>query len=179
MANTANQSSYGFSFSRAMLAGFLATLLIEILIYIQGQNPALSMGKMILGPDSMPLFMYIAGGGFCLLVGLIFALFYALIIAPMRFMSDLIQGILFAGIMTAISIYTFPRLQDIFDVVLKRQPEVALVKLQEESTEFVKAEESPEEESKEGKKGMLLYNYMNHLIYALAVIVVYRQRKRE
>lgn len=197
-----SHEGYSFSFGRAIVGGFFATLLIEILIYLQGQNPALMLGKMILGSDANLSYIYLAGGAFCLLVGLIYALFYALILAPMRFISDFIQGILLAVIMTAIAVFTFPKLQGMIDTVMGRHTEVQAVgeaqvakqvqeNHKEAGTEGEKESEKgnevastkdlvqskKEDAAKEDHKKELLYNFMNHLIYAFALITIYRQRR--
>lgn len=167
--------SYRFSFGRAIFAGFLATLLIEILMYIQGQNSALTLGKMVLGSEATTTYIYLAGAAFCLLVGIIFALFYALILAPMKFMSDFITGIIFAGIMTALAVYTSPKLPQIVEKVMKKQSEVALMQTEEKSTEVAKTEDLVQSDIKKDEKHELLNSFMIHLIFAYAVIVIYRQ----
>lgn len=178
---------YRFSFSRAIWAGFVTTLLIAILNFLQGHDNALIIGKMMLGSEAKPVYVHMAGGAFCFLVGIVFALFYALIIAPMRFMSDFVQGILFAVIMTIIAFFTFPKLQTIFDAVLKREPGSSAVQTQAQGTELAKVDEEiktekPEEKSSETNKNdmkkELLDNFINHLIYALSVIVIYRQCRK-
>ncbi len=186
-----SSGGYHFSFGRAIVGGFFATLLLEILIYLQGQNPALTLGGMILGPEANMSYIYAVGGGFCLLVGIVYALLYALILAPMRFISDFIQGILLAAILTAIAIFMFPKMQSIFDTVLGKHTEV-------EAQSVAKAPEEPEKGTevattkevvqnkdegqsnldKEDNKKQLLNNFMNHLIYAFALIVIYRQSRK-
>ncbi|PWU05313.1 MAG: hypothetical protein C5B43_03520 [Verrucomicrobia bacterium] len=181
-----SSNGYSFKFGRALAAGFFATLLLEILILLQGQNPSLAIGKMLLGTEANFWTIILAGAGFCLLVGILYALLYALILAPMRVIPDFVQGLIFAAILTVVAILTFPKLQNLIDTALKRHTEIkAVVAVPEEtekSTEIAKTEEpkgiNAPETKEANKKNEILHNFMNHLIYALSVIVIYRQRKR-
>lgn len=173
---------------KAIFAGIVATILLEVLIYFQGQNSPLMLGSMILGSQVSPTYIYLVGGTVCLLVGIIYAILYALLLAPMHFMPDLIQAIIFAAVMTVIAIFAFPKLQTIVDTVAGRHSQVQMSAQTAieagTSTEIVKSEgesevktQSPAQESM-GMKQMVLLNFMNHLIYAFSVIVVYRRCKR-
>lgn len=175
-----------FCFGKAIFAGIIATLFLQIIMFLQGHNSPFELGKMILGPQAMPAYIYLAGGAFCLLVGTIFALFYALVIAPMHFIHDFVQAIIFATIMTVIAIFTFPKLQTIFDKATGRQSQIEAPVPQsieaEKSTEVAKNEtqltKSEDSEKKASAMQMVLSNFINHLIYAFSVIVIYRHRKK-
>ena len=98
--------------SSAICAGFIATLVMTIVMALLGINIILMLGMMILGSDASLMMQYIAGGIMHFVVGIIYAIIYAAFIAPMKCMNTFLKGLIYGVILTVIAYFGMPLMAD-------------------------------------------------------------------
>lgn len=98
----------GINWSRAILAGLIATVAITVTLGLFGNNIMKSLGAMILGPGASAGAQYMAGGVMHLMVGLFYGIVYAWFFGPVREWSRFTRGAVFAATITAIALVAMP-----------------------------------------------------------------------
>lgn len=180
--------SCNFSFYQVLKAGFFAAVLTNLLMVFQGYDALSYFGTLFLGQEADSKIIYTVGVGVASILGVIFTLVYALIIAPMRFMHNLVQGIIFAAVLTAISYYGSPALPQIANkithyfestknTVTPNDKPVAEI-VQDSPLETKKLTESTaitEQSAQIKTQRALVMTFSNSLIFALMVVVIYRR----
>ncbi len=174
-----------FSFYQVLKAGFFAAILTNLLMVFQGYDALFYFGTLFLGQEADSKIIYTVGVGVASILGIIFTLLYALVIAPMRFMHNLVQAIIFAALLTAISYYGSPSLPQIADKIThyfqSTKNEAALnnkstaVTVQDASSEIKEATAIAEKAAQIKTQRALVMTFSNSLIFALIVVVLYRR----
>jgi len=101
-----------FSWSRAIVAGFIATAAITVSMALFGMNFTKSLGSMILPNASMTL-QYLAGGISHLMVGLFYGVVYAWFFGRVREWNPLLKGAVFGLAIAAVASATMPLMASI------------------------------------------------------------------
>jgi hypothetical protein len=96
-----------FRWSRAIMAGLLATIVITISLALFGTNIMKSLGSMML-PNASVGVQYLAGGAFHLIVGLFYGVVYALLFGKVREWNPFLKGAVFGLAITAIAMAAMP-----------------------------------------------------------------------
>lgn len=163
-------SGGGFSIVGILKAGIVGAILTNILMVLQGNDVLFYFGTLFWGVEGDLKMIYLSGVGMGLVLGVFFAFIYAILLAPIRFLNDLLKAIIFALILTAATYYVFPRLPWLVNRVMgyaDKDSVAALVKT------------SPVEVSAEGQERIsraLVISFSNSLIFSLMVVVLYRRR---
>lgn len=179
-----NHCSSPFSFWVAIKAGFLATLVLTVVMLLLGQNSMMYLGKLLVEAKAETYMIYLAGGLLHFGIGIIYGLLYALIFAPIPF-SPLIRTFIFSVIITAISFYASPKLPEVIASIKGEKPTMqAQEQAPTPSTEVqntsnpVDVDQNPSAPSSTPMiKKAIIMSWINHFIFALVLGMIYRRRR--
>lgn len=163
-----------FSFIGAIKAGFIAAILIHILMIFQGNNSLLYFGTLFAGSEADPKILYTVGVLVAVIFGIIFAFIYALLIAPIRCIHDLFKAIIFAIILTVGSYYGFPKIPQLASMITKHS-----VSANPESTAIavtVPSTTAAGSLAQSNTQKVIITTFTNSLIFAFMVVVLYRRK---
>jgi hypothetical protein len=76
-AIVSSQPARSFSWSRALLAGLVATIVMTIAMMVMGMNLPKSLGSMLVGSKANTATQYAVGGAMHLMIGLIYGVIFA------------------------------------------------------------------------------------------------------
>lgn len=163
-----------FCFAEALKAGFIASVIMNILLFLQGSDTWHYYGT-FLGDVDLKI-IYVAGFIIACILGIIFACLYALIIAPLSLRSHLIKALIFAAILTAISYFVSPLLPQRPNMNTNRA-----VAVSSSNTDIAVKGESPDStlvdnSEKTRTRRILALAFTNSLLFALMVVVLYKRR---
>jgi hypothetical protein len=97
----------GVNWSRAVLAGLVATAVITISLAVSGMNIVKVLGTMLL-PNAGISTQYVAGSVVHIMVGMIFAFAYAAIFSRVRPWGTLLRAAVFGTAITAVALIGMP-----------------------------------------------------------------------
>jgi hypothetical protein len=96
-----------FSWSRAILAGLLATVAITVSLAFFGQNIMKMLGSMML-PDASVATQYAVGGAVHLTIGLFYGIVYAALFGKVRQWNPLLKAAVFGLAISAVALAAMP-----------------------------------------------------------------------
>lgn len=108
MAETETVTHRGINWSSALVAGLMATVVITVSMALFGTNIMKMLGSTMLGEDASVATQYMVGGGFHLMVGLIYGVLFGWLFGPVRAWNRLLKGIVYGLAITAIALATMP-----------------------------------------------------------------------
>ena len=92
----------------AIVAGLLATVVITITLSFSGTNIMKGLGGMILGASAGATAQYIVGGLMHLVIGVSYAVIFAVLFAPVSAWSTVTKGAVFGIAVTALALSMMP-----------------------------------------------------------------------
>lgn len=101
------KSHRGFSWSRALTAGAVATVVLTVTMMLTGMNIMKSMGAMLL-PNAGTGAQYVAGGSIHLMVGLMYGLLYAWLLGRVTEWNRFVKGVVYGFAITGIALAFMP-----------------------------------------------------------------------
>lgn len=168
-----SNKSCDFCFLRVLKAGFFAAILTNLLMIFQGNNALFYFGTLFLGTEADPKVIYLVGVLAASILGIVFALLYALIFGPWRSGNALVKAIIFAAILTAVSYYATPHLQQLANIIKGHSSSEAVVA----TTEAPQDVQSVAVDFFHGKaEKSLVVTFTNSLIFTLMAVVLYRRK---
>ena len=97
----------GFSWTRALLAGLVATVVMTVVAVPLGMNFMKNLGSM-LAPRAGTGAQYAIGGAAHLMIGLIYGVIYAWLVGRISEWNLLLKGVVYGLAITAIALATMP-----------------------------------------------------------------------
>lgn len=112
MSATVSDAQYlseirSLNWSRAITAGFIATIVITISLALSGMNIMKSLGAMML-PNASVALQYLAGGIFHFMVGLVWGVLYAWLFGRVREWGPFLKGTVYGLTITAVALAVMP-----------------------------------------------------------------------
>jgi hypothetical protein len=100
------QPARSLSWSRALFAGLVATIVMTIVMMLTGMNIAKSLGSMLVGSKASPVAQYAVGGTMHVMIGLIYGVIFAWLVGRVvewnRFIKGTVYGLAIAAIALAV-----------------------------------------------------------------------------
>lgn len=180
---TSTNSGNGFRFSDAVKAGFIATVVLAVVVALEGFNVGRMNGEMLVGKESEVYLIYAAGIAFVFAIGIFYALIYALLLSPIKMLNGVLKAFIFSILLTSISYFLGPQLPSIVAKIKGQSAAVAVSATQkpEEQQSSQNPSTNLDKISKNASTSLidnaLLMNWINHLVYSLGLAVMYRRRK--
>src|SRR5713101_9983967 len=107
-AVVSSQPARFFSWSRALLAGLVATIVMTIVMMVMGMNLMKSLGSMFVGSTASPALLYAVGGTMHLMIGLIYGVIFAWLVGRVVEWNPVIKGTVFGLAIAAIALSAMP-----------------------------------------------------------------------
>lgn len=175
-----------FSFGSAIYAGIVATIIMTVVMALFGVNSITMLGTLLVGKNASYSTIYLAGSLVHFGVGVFYAIVYALLLAPVKSLSNILKAILYSILLTIIAQTTLPHLpQTITHFKQKYFPAatVSSTPPTDDATTPVTTEEVTEESivTHSVKNKILskanLKSWLHHLIYALTLVLTYKRKR--
>lgn len=96
------------NWTKAVVAGIVATLIMTITMALFGQNIVKMLGSMILGAGAGTAAQYFVGGLMHFVVGIVYALIYAWFFGPIKARGPLLKGTVYGFALTGMALATMP-----------------------------------------------------------------------
>jgi hypothetical protein len=103
-----SQSQPGMNWSRALLAGLAATVVMTIVMVAMGMNLMKSLGAMMVGQNASPGLQYAVGGTIHLMIGLIYGFIFAWLFGRVTEWNRFIKGAVYGLAIAAIAFAAMP-----------------------------------------------------------------------
>ncbi len=107
-AVVSSQPAHSFGWSRALLAGLVATIVMTIVMMVMGMNLMKSLGSMIVGSAANPTMQYVVGGTMHLMIGLIYGLIFVWLVGRVIEWNRFIKGTVYGLAIAAIALAAMP-----------------------------------------------------------------------
>jgi hypothetical protein len=107
-AVVSSQPSRSFSWSRALLAGLVATIVMTIAMMVMGMNLPKSLGSMLVGSQASTAMQYAVGGTMHLMIGLIYGVIFAWLVGRVIEWNRFIKGTVYGLAIAAIALAAMP-----------------------------------------------------------------------
>jgi hypothetical protein len=105
----ANAPAPSIDWSKALVAGLVATVVITVTMALFGQNILKMLGGMI-APTAGTGTQYAIGGAMHLAIGLVYGLLYAWLLGPVVGRGKVLKGLLYGAALTGIALAMMPAL---------------------------------------------------------------------
>lgn len=200
-SQTAFDIHQGLKWGRAIVASLIAIVVFTITMGIFGVNNIKDLGNIIMlgttlmGSDAGMTIQYVVGGVLYVLIGIIYGVIYCGIISPLG-ANHLLKGVLYGTVLSAIAIIGLPGLTNLAtnnNDVPPAEVSVSDIPLSEETlaspgttptesmAEAASSAETTaiEDTSAAAANGIVktsIISWINHVIYALVVALVYRRK---
>lgn len=181
------EQSSGFRFWDAVKAGFMATVILTIIMALFGMDSMKSLGHMLMGSSASKMQLYLAGGALHFGIGIFYGFLYALILAPISAFNALVKAIIFSVIITAAAFYGMPKMPDVIAKIkgdeshmmnpcnpchMENSYNMNPCAMKDDLNSM-----NPCNPCAAGDKKAIITSWMNHFIFALVVGMLYRRRK--
>lgn len=93
---------------RAIVAGLLATVIMTVTMALFGMNIMKSLGTMLLRGSTSTMMQYLVGGLMHFMMGIVYALIYAALVAPRLPWHPVAKGALYGAVLTVIALVMMP-----------------------------------------------------------------------
>ncbi len=200
-SQTAFDIHQGLKWGRAIVASLIAIVVFTITMGIFGMNIIKDLGNIILlgttlmGTDAGLTTQYLVGGVLYVLIGIIYGVIYCGIISPLG-ANHLLKGVLYGTVLSVIAIFGLPGLTNLAtnnnnvpsvevstsDIPLSEDtpasPDIAPTESMAEAASGVETS-AIEDSSAEAGDSIVktsIISWVNHVIYALVVALVYRRK---
>jgi hypothetical protein len=107
-AVVSSQPARSFSWSRALLAGLVATIVMTIVMVATGMNLPKSLGVMFVGSNAGAGTQYAVGGTMHLMIGLIYGVIFAWLVGRVTEWNPFIKGTVYGLAIAAIAFAAMP-----------------------------------------------------------------------
>jgi len=107
-AVVSSQPARPFSWSRALLAGLVATIVMTIVMIPMGMNLPKSLGSMLVGSKANTATQYAVGGTMHLMIGLIYGVIFAWVVGRVIEWNRFIKGTVYGLAIAAIALAAMP-----------------------------------------------------------------------
>jgi hypothetical protein len=107
MSETISSDTPRISWTRALTAGLVATVIMTVVLMLTGMNIMKMLGSMI-APGSGSAAQYVIGGAFHLMIGLSYGVAYAWLFGRVREWNPFVRGTVFGLSITAIALAAMP-----------------------------------------------------------------------
>src|SRR5438128_4605439 len=107
-AVVSSQPARSFSWSRALLAGLVATVVMTIVMMVMGMNLPKSLGSMLVGSKASIATQYAIGGTMHLMIGLIYGIIFAWLVGRVVEWNRFIKGTVYGLAIAAIALAAMP-----------------------------------------------------------------------
>ena len=199
-SQTAFDIRQGLKWGRALVASLIAIVVFTVTMALFGMNIIKDLGNIIMlgtklmGTDAGQTSQYLVGGVLYVLVGVIYGVIYCGIISPLG-ANHLLKGVLYGTVLSVIAIFGLPGLTNLaesrtdippaevgVDIPLTEDelasPGAAAAETTVEipSSEEVTATENTAAEGSGNIVKTSIISWINHVIYALVVALVYRRK---
>ena len=200
-SQTAFDIHQGLKWGRAIVASLIAIVVFTITMGIFGVNTIKDLGNIILlgtklmGSDAGLTTQYLVGGVLYVLIGIIYGVIYCGIISPLG-ANHILKGVLYGTVLSAIAIIGLPGLTNLAtnntdvlpaevsfsDVPLSEEtpasPDTTLTESMAEAASSLEttAIEDTSAAADDGIVKTNIISWINHVIYALVVALVYRRK---
>jgi hypothetical protein len=200
-SQTAFDIHHGLKWGRAIVASLIAIVVFTITMGIFGVNTIKDLGNIILlgtklmGSDAGLTTQYLVGGVLYVLIGIIYGVIYCGIISPLG-ANHILKGVLYGTVLSAIAIIGLPGLTNLAtnntdvlpaevsfsDVPLSEEtpasPDTTLTESMAEAASSLEttAIEDTSAAADDGIVKTNIISWINHVIYALVVALVYRRK---
>jgi|GEM_PF-5053709 hypothetical protein len=200
-SQTAFDIHQGLKWGRAIVASLIAIVVFTITMGILGVNTIKDLGNIILlgtklmGSDAGLTTQYLVGGVLYVLIGIIYGVIYCGIISPLG-ANHILKGVLYGTVLSAIAIIGLPGLTNLAtnntdvlpaevsfsDVPLSEEtpasPDTTLTESMAEAASSLEttAIEDTSAAADDGIVKTSIISWINHVIYALVVALVYRRK---
>jgi hypothetical protein len=200
-SQTAFDIHQGLKWGRAIVASLIAIVVFTITMGIFGVNTIKDLGNIILlgtklmGSDAGLTTQYLVGGVLYVLIGIIYGVIYCGIISPLG-ANHILKGVLYGTVLSAIAIIGLPGLTNLAtnntdvlpaevsfsDVPLSEEtpasPDTTLTESMAEAASSLEttAIEDTSAAADDGIVKTSIISWINHVIYALVVALVYRRK---
>ncbi len=201
-SQTAFDIHQGLKWGRAIVASLIAIVVFTVTMAIFGVNTIKDLGNIILlgttlmGTDAGLTTQYLVGGVLYVLIGIIYGVIYCGIISPLG-ANHLLKGVLYGTVLSVIAIFGLPGLTNLAtnnnnvppaeistaDIPITEDtpasPDTTDAESMEEdspSEEVIAATENASAEEGDGIVKTSIISWVNHVIYALVVALVYRRK---
>src|SRR5947209_40243 len=107
-AVVSSQPARSFSWSRALLAGLVATIVMTIVMVAMGMNLPKSLGSMFVGSNASATTQYAVGGTMHLMIGLIYGVIFAWLVGRVIEWNRFIKGTVYGLAIAAVALAAMP-----------------------------------------------------------------------
>lgn len=172
-----------FSFGSAVYAGIIATIVMTVVMALFGTNIITMLGTILLNKQAPIYMIYLAGSIMHFAVGIIYAILYALIIAPLKSLSNVLKAILYSIILAIIAQIAIPYTIKAVEYVKIEYFHIA--PMMETAAPPTEKEAAPAETSTPTsmRNKILskpnLQNWLHHFIYALTLALMYKGKRND
>lgn len=109
-----SSSNGGFNLGSAVKSGFVASVVMSIILALLGQNLMKALGGLIAGSEADPTLQYALGFIVHSFFGIFYGVAYALIIAPLPLFNRLVKAVIYAALLAVVSHFGMPIMANSF-----------------------------------------------------------------